>query len=293
VALSLHFDRLWHVGVIDASIQRLLEPGFRPDIRWLPRPAFAEFWADPFAVQEGEDLCLFVEAYDYRARRGRILSTRLSRGAWSAPVEAFAPEHHVSYPFLYREGQQLVCVPEQCQAGRLCLYEVDLARGTLGRELARILDFAGVDPVLFFDGAHYWILATENRPERSGALFAFYADTLAGPYRAHAHNPLRVGPRWVRNAGTPFLHEGALYRPTQDSRLRYGHAVDLTRITVLTPDRFEQEHVTRVEPWDADYRLGVHTLSASGSCTLVDGLRPSWVPASVRAWSLPNALAMR
>jgi hypothetical protein len=283
--MDLYLDRIWHVGLVQAPIARFLEPAFRPPISWLPRPPCSEFWADPFGVQDGESLWLFAEAYDHGARRGRIVSTRLAHGRWSNPVQAFAPNHHVSYPFLFQDGARLICVPEQWQAGCVALYEVDLRNGQLGPEIARISGFPGVDPVLFQHGEHYWLLATERRAGRADALFAFYASQLEGPYRAHTQNPLLEGQQWVRNAGTPFMEARRLYRPTQDSRKRYGHAIDLTCISTLTPEQFAQQHVARIEPWDARYSLGFHTLSASGAVTLVDGLRPSWVPARWRAWA--------
>jgi hypothetical protein len=281
--MDLHPDRLWHVGVVDAPVARFLEPSFRPEIEWLPRPPFGQFWADPFAAFDGDALCLFAEAYDYARRTGCIVCARRAGGRWSPPVTAFAPGHHVSYPFLFAHAGGIVTVPEQVALGKISLYEVDLRRGRFGREIGCIDGFPGADPVLFAAAGLFWILASRDLGGRRSALHAFYAENVAGPYRAHAGNPLLQGNRFARNAGTPFQQEGSWYRPAQDAARRYGHAIDIMRIVELSPQRFEQEPVARVEPWDARHRLGVHTLSAAGGVTLVDGLRAALLPASLRA----------
>jgi hypothetical protein len=52
-------------------------------------------------------------------------------------------------------------------------------------------------------------------------------------------------------------------------------------VTVLTPTAFREEPVRAVEP-DATYRSGLHTLSAAGSRTLVDGNGRRLVPGAFR-----------
>ena len=59
----------WNVGLVDAPIERFLDPDFAPSVRWLPRPARGEFVADPFGLP------------DRRARLARRV-VRLHESSW-------------------------------------------------------------------------------------------------------------------------------------------------------------------------------------------------------------------
>jgi hypothetical protein len=83
----------------------------------------------------------------------------------------------------------------------------------------------------------------------------------------------------ARSGGTPFAYGGQLYRPGQDCSETYGGAVRLNRITCLTPEEFAEETVAVVRPDPKGrYPAGLHTLSAFGDCTLIDGKRWVWCP---------------
>jgi hypothetical protein len=81
----------------------------------------------------------------------------------------------------------------------------------------------------------------------------------------------------ARSAGTPFLFNGSLIRPAQDCSHTYGGAVVLNRISELTPTRFAEEPIGRIEPDPrSHYRDGVHTLCVSDGLILVDGKYRQW-----------------
>jgi hypothetical protein len=74
-----------------------------------------------------------------------------------------------------------------------------------------------------------------------------------------------------------------LYRPAQDSSVTYGSRVVINRVVTLTTTTFREEPVAFVAP-DANgpYPDGLHTLSAVGGMTLVDGKRLAFAPAEFR-----------
>jgi hypothetical protein len=47
----------------------------------------------------------------------------------------------------------------------------------------------------------------------------------------------------ARGAGTPFVHDGVLYRPVQRCSPRYGSAVGIFRVDRLDPDGYAQTEV--------------------------------------------------
>jgi hypothetical protein len=69
--LTLGWQRQWQIGYAFGD-------GARPDLRSLRYlvPPRDRFWADPFAVAEGERMFIFFEEYPYRTGRGRIVAVR-------------------------------------------------------------------------------------------------------------------------------------------------------------------------------------------------------------------------
>ena len=65
---------------------------------------------------------------------------------------------------------------------------------------------------------------------------------------------------------------GDLHRPAQDSSSTYGGSITLNHIVRLTTAEFREEPVATVGPLGGGpYAHGLHTLSAVGNRTLVDG----------------------
>ena len=90
-------------------------------------------------------------------------------------------------------------------------------------------------------------------------------------------SPVKADLRGSRPAGPLFVADGQLIRPAQDCTTTYGAAVILQRVLRLTPTEFVEEPVARLAP-DPRGPLpdGLHTLTAAGPVTLVDGKRHFW-----------------
>jgi hypothetical protein len=269
----------WNVGVVRAPVHSFLTPGYRPAIEWLPAPARGAFLADPFAVQKGGALHLFVEEFSYRENRAVISHVELGEGRKpSRPRPVLAPAVHLSYPCTFEHGGAVYCVPESFQAREVALYEaVRFPHGW--RKKAILLDgVAGVDATVFEHEGRWWLLCGVADRNAYVHLYAWYAPDLTGPYVPHAANPVKTDVRSSRPAGMPFTHEGQLYRPAQDCSSSYGGRVVINRVLKLTPTEFREEPAATVGPDPGGpYPDGVHTVSAVGNMTVVDGKRDIFV----------------
>jgi len=118
----------------------------------------------------------------------------------------------------------------------------------------------------------WWLFAASMEQGGVSNLHIWYSPDLFGEWTPHPCNPVKTDVRSSRPAGTPFLHEGKLYRPAQNCSVTYGGGVAINHIKRLTKDEFEEEVVTQLHPEKPGlFPLGVHTLSAIGNQTLVDG----------------------
>jgi hypothetical protein len=272
----------WNIGIVDAPIRKFLDPNFSPHVHWLLSQPSRGYFADPFHCPETgannpkPTTSVMVEEYDYAGTKGSIswLSLRKEQGSLRIDDRgsAIALPMHLSYPYIFRYDGVVYCVPECWQSRGISLYRaVDPPR--VWQKLATLVDaFDGVDPTLFQHEGRWWLLCSSRRQGSLHNLFIWYADALLGPWRPHDGNPVKNDVRSSRPAGTPFVHEGHLYRPTQDCSSTYGGRVMLNRINKLTPEEFAEESVREISPI-APYSDGVHTLSSCGEMTLIDGKR--------------------
>lgn len=265
----------WNIGIVDDPIHVFLEPDFRPEVTWLPPPGRGRFVADPFGIADDEGVYVFCEEFDYRSYKGVISWVRVSRdGVPSARKVAIELSFHMSYPYIFEWKGDVYCLPETHQAREISLYRAGHFPDDWTKVKTLVPNFAGVDPTVFFHQGRWWMACGDEDTGPNDALFVWHAQEPFGPWEPHLKNPVRMGRNGTRPAGTPFEYRGDLYRPAMDSSRIYGRRIVLNRVKRLTPTEFEEEPAGIIEPFArGSYRDGVHTVSALGDLTLVDGLR--------------------
>ncbi len=252
----------WNVGLSSASAADVLA-GRIGHPRWLPDLPRGEFLADPFAVRTATGLCILAEHLADTDGVGRIRQLDVSaNGEVRSVREPFRLPAHVSYPYMVRHEDRYLCVPEMAGTGEVAVYDTDGEMKTWTRVGTILSNIRLLDPTLFRFEGRWWLMGVIREQGRADQLMAWYASDPLGRWRPHADNPLKMDPRSTRPAGTPFVQQGVLYRPAQDCSRTYGGAVVINRVRQLTPERFAEEPIARIqcaESWP--YRRGLHTLS--------------------------------
>lgn len=237
---------------------------------WLPTPRRFAFRADPFGLWSGGQLHVFVEAYDYSDRRGRIEVLTYSEKLELVSVSsALVEPWHLSYPFVFEADGERWMLPSN-PTGKLTLYRAASFPADWKPERTIPVTAGAVDPTpLFFDGK-WWLFYC--LPRNGNELHVAFAERLQGPWHEHPLNPVRVDRAASRPAGTPLIAEGHIDLPVQDCRLRYGGAVRRLRISLLDEVRFEAADSDWLspDPAFAPFTDGLHTLSAAGPVSLID-----------------------
>jgi len=273
----------WNIGIAERPIESFLTDGTLHDVRWLPAPPRGSFVADPFGYAGAGTAYLLCEGFSYADETGFLASGAIAEGPRATLAPFLRLPVHLSYPFVIADAGEVYCIPEMGRSGRVDLYRAVHLPDRWER-VATLLDgFGGIDPTVVRHDGRWWMFCT-NPDAPNHELHAFHAQRLAGPWIAHARNPVKVDVRSARPAGTPFYAAGALHRPAQDCGGGYGRRVVINRVDALTPTEFDERPVAFVEPDPAGpYRCGVHTLSSAGSHTLVDGKTYRFAPAAFAA----------
>lgn len=282
----------WNIGIIEQPIEELIDPRReRRPIKWLPAPGKGEFVADPFGLVRDGQLTILCEHLSYRDGIGTIAAIQLSDTPPLQPVSRIpvtigpSPAVHLSYPSLLEHEGRILCIPETSGAREVALYGLARFPDRWIKLATLIENVSIVDATLFRHGGLWWLAGASDPGGASvGAdLHLWYATDIMGPWIAHPGNPVKTDVRSARPAGTPFSYGGILYRPAQDSSRTYGSRVVINRVHTLTPTAFREEAVAFVEPdVNGPYPDGLHTLSAVGGITLVDGKRLQLAPAELR-----------
>lgn len=286
----------WNVGLVDTPAHALLD-GKLTAVRWYPsvRPNF--FIADPFGIESAGKKYVFVELFDVHKNIGTIAYIPLSGDGWTSSIgPALKTGVHASYPFLVQDGGETYCIPEVCAGGSVDLYRATAFPASWEKVCSLAPDLGGVDSTALRYAERWWLFYGDHDDGAMYKLNVMYADSLDGPWTRHPANPVKIDARGSRGAGPIFSFGGSMYRPAQDCSQSYGGAVTLNRILELSTTVYREEAVATVTPRPGDAYVGVHTVSAFGQMTVIDGKRRRFTLRKIRnsfVRSLKRALGRR
>ena len=270
----------WNIGVCDIAIDKLVDPTVQPIPTWLPKPSnvFA-YYADPFALTDTHIICEYLDTTT--TNRGTIAVLK-----WDAATntidstEILKQPWHLSYPFTFHFAGQNWCVVEENKFGSTHIYIYRVAGHAVLQERTIVHDLPAIDPTLCQWNGKWWMFCTLSDNNRNNIdLYLWYAETPLSEWRPHPNNPVKTDATSARPGGTPFVLDGRLYRPAQDCSTTYGGSISLMEVVRLDATGFEERLVRKISPI-APYVSGIHTLSAFGKRTLIDGKKHLFTPSS-------------
>lgn len=272
-----HYDNLfsaekWTVGIVKAPIKDFLQQGFSPDISWIPSFKRGSFAADPFGFRKGGKTYLMYEEYSYKKGRGHISIAELdNNNVMQKSSIAIEQDSHLSYPFLFEHENNWYCIPESHEEKEINLYGQDQASEKWIKKHTLHKGMGAMDTTLFYYEKRWWLFCTFKETHSNLNLHLFYADDFLGPYLPHKTNPVKTDIRSSRPAGTLFMHENILYRPSQDCSKTYGGQININKVLKLTPEEFIEETVHTIQHLgNTKFCEGIHTIASVGEFTLID-----------------------
>jgi hypothetical protein len=235
---------------------------------------------DPFVLEEDGEHFIFCEDYCNRQKKGSISYSRRGRGgAWSTPTVVITRDHHLSYPFIFRAGDEIYMIPETSAAKQIELHKAVSFPREWSLERVLIPDIVALDATLIEHAGRLWLFASV--PERGAAaseeLSVFHASSLVDEWTPHVLNPVVSDVRSSRPAGRIFRSGDFLIRPAQDCSHGYGYAVVFNRIEVLTETKYREREVGRLGPEWLSGNLGTHSYDLNDDLEVADARRRTLV----------------
>jgi hypothetical protein len=234
------------------------------------------FYADPFLVEYGGQIFLFVEEYSYRdpRKKGIISCLQLDGNSFSSPRVVLDRPYHLSYPFVFVADGEIYMIPETSQNRTVELYRATQFPDQWELDTVLLDNLCAVDATLHFHDHRWWMFVNiaEHGASSWDELSIFYADSFKGKWLPHPMNPVKSDARSARPAGKLFYHQGRLLRPAQDCSKGYGGSLVLCEVTTLTPDQYAEEVIHTLAPGSLSAQSkGLHTLNHITDMIVVDG----------------------
>jgi hypothetical protein len=263
----------WHI-LFDTNIHDISQARFDLFRKLDPPPAI--FWADPFVISENDQYYIFVEEFVYSLNKAHISVLTIDEcGNFLSSAKIIDREYHMSYPFIFKHENYWYMIPETSKNKTIQLYKCQEFPYKWKFEKNLMENVIAKDSTLFFYDDLWWLFTSIDQTDNiSGAgteLFLFYTDNfLNGKWRSHPLNPVVSDARKARPAGKIFMHEGRIFRPSQDCAGRYGKSFSINEIVRLTENEYEEFVVTSVYPlWDKKL-LGTHTFNSHNDISVID-----------------------
>lgn len=236
------------------------------------------FWADPFVIERHGKFYIYVEEYPYATAKGHISVIEMdAQGNTGEPQRCLETDYHLSYPFILEHENELYMIPESVSNNAVELYRCTEFPNKWEYVQDIMSNVQLVDATLYFHEGLWWLFGNESNGNRATRWdecnLYFTKDFRDGNWQAHPHNPISSDVRQARPAGNIFEHEGKLYRPAQNCSRHYGYGFSVSEINSMTPEKYQETLISRVEPkWD-DCVIGTHTYNRAGRLTVIDAIR--------------------
>ena len=240
-------------------------------------PTDREHWAaDPFLVSDAGKTFLFFEYMPLHSKKASIACCELTEAGPGPVRTVLSTGGHLSYPAVFRSGEDFYMIPETLDTHAVSLYRADPFPYVWTKVSDLLPSIDSVDSTPYTeDGKLSLFLYDPDEPDhRLRRLYTagLSADppALSEP-RLLAEYPEKTG----RPAGTPFtLPDGTRVRPTQDCRLLYGGSIRYLSYSE-TGDKYTEEETGTLSPSsiqsDLPYPvLGIHTVNRCGKYEAVD-----------------------
>lgn len=280
----------WTIGIYRSdspfhfnALQGWINPLFRAeDVTDVP----AKFVADPFLVKEGDTWNLFFEVYNLDTQQGD-LAVATSKNTWTWKYEKLILDEpfHLSYPYVFKSGDDYYLIPESFEANSIRLYKADEfpAKWSFVQTLVEGRDY--VDNSIVFYNNKWWLFSSVTANDK---LYLHYADSLTGPWLEHPQSPIVVDDvHKARPSGRMIVYDGKLYRFTMDVNPPVGtHQVMAYEIMEITPTSYS-EKLAQDAPvlqaggsgWnrDAMHQLDPVQVDEDSWISSVDGFGEYWI----------------
>ncbi|WP_163921979.1 hypothetical protein [Photobacterium sp. Alg240-V54] len=233
------------------------------------------YLADPFIIKQGNKHYCFVEDYDFAVRKGLITVYEIDPKGYKYLGVALEEEFHLSYPYLFRDGDNLYMCPESCSAKDIRLYKC--VNFPLEWKLEKILikNISAADTNIVKVDSTWWMMSNVDSSllgnDHYSELHLFYSkDLLNGDWVEHKSNPVIYNASIGRNGGL-FFDDENIYRVYQIQGCDlYGKSFGVSKVNEISRYKYEEDIQFEVAADYFDSIVATHTFNFTEGLIVLD-----------------------
>ena len=257
----------WEIGFVADGLDGVFSDN--PRYVWAQNPYRDECWfADPFILDVTEDyIILLVEEMRYAVHKGRIAKLTINRHNMSIEkMDILLEENtHLSFPNIWRNGNDVYVYPENYAGGGLNLYK--LVDNATRLEKVRALCREPLTDAVMTDVFGERQIFSTKMPNPNGDELYIY--TLDQSLRVMHTESVGFQDNHARMAGQFFEYKSKIYRPAQDCNETYGGAIIIESVE-KRGNRYVFQPVKRLTSQHPHLRTGMHTLNEYKGVVAID-----------------------
>jgi folate-dependent phosphoribosylglycinamide formyltransferase PurN len=267
-AIKMFFNKI-KASYIRIFMQENWVVGYKEDdeIRYVTSSKDAEYFADPFIVHGKNKPLIIAEHYSYKLKKGNIVIIEPGMNQVKTVIEK---KTHLSYPFVFSEGDNTYVIPEESATGKVNLYQWEAeSKQVTFRKI--LMELPVIDPTILKHNGKYYLFGGIKHQSPNEKLFVFVADQLEGPYHSHPCNPVKCTPEGSRMGGGFITDNGTIVRPGQYSVKHYGEKLLFFKIEKLSPTEYKESYDNELLPHqNAPFKCGLHNYHKNGNFEVFD-----------------------
>ncbi len=256
----------WNVAYRKKKVASILDDKYT-QFHILPN-SFRYWAADPFVFEENGETFIFAELYDYVRRRGVLGYCKLVEEGKCKWQPIIVEDHHLSYPYIFRKGQDIYIMPEAGQSGAVSIYKAIQFPDSWKKvkELRMGVIYADTTPVDLDFSRYALAYDVKNVDDYQLKLVDFQTqkDVTILVDNVECRRP----------AGRVFQYRNSWIRPAQYCVGEYGKGLMFYECS-LQDNEFHERLIEKIVPEDLSYTTeiyleGMHTYNATDRYEVID-----------------------
>ena len=169
-------------------------------------------------------------------------------------------------------------IEDESTASKILINTLSASISKCLRSDCGILFSGGVDSTLIQHNGTWWMFTTDRDVNTSYNLNLFYSDSLFDDWKPHPQNPIKTDVRSARSAGTPFVRNGELFRPSMDYSKKIEGSITINKVVNITKQQYHEITQNEVGPAkNTFFSDKIHTLAEANGLTVIDGCKEAFI----------------
>jgi hypothetical protein len=236
------------------------------------------YLADPFVFYHNESNYIFVEDLLCKDNKGRISAIKIDEGKYEFLDVVLEEDFHLSFPFIFRDNDEIYMIPESCKNFDIRLYKCLEFPKKWKLEQVLMSNVSAADTILIKQQDTWFMLTNICSAEigdHNSELHVFYSEDLkSNLWKPIASgNPVIFDSLKARNGGL-FFHNETIYRVNQvHGKTNYGKSFNINEVVKISKNEYVEKKISSIDANFKDKIISTHHYSANASLAAVDFAR--------------------